>query len=861
MDQEVATGVALAIGVAGTAVNAGKNRCREWVWKLRAGLDPEGLAVYDYVSALGPLNRSSTTTKTWEADAIGGDSSPVEGSGSNEDGGAEVDGRRLRLLPGRRLHEVVPPEKWAVTKGDFLAFVRLARARWEIGEIPDNEAHPNPGHKNERIGPSMYQVTEHFIKPVTREAGGMSWALMCRREGLPCDLFVSHAWSEGLFEFKRHLARSWPWKAKHLWCCFLANPQCLNVHDLLNVPLDRSPFARALAQAPEFIVIPNTSTSIYSRLWCVYEISVAMRQEKAITMPTAELGDVLLAFASTYGWCILAGLLGALVALTMRRTLQPYWASPVLTWPTLATVSLWRSYLDGRSKWLIYTLFFFIGLLGGGMNRLFFFLPGDDGDPIAKAPKFQDYDYLLEVIALPCLLFTFAASGVYDEVYFGMEAQLQHSTVRRAQCSNVADRFRILAAIRGSEAAIDTAVKTLIKAGNFNRGVVDLGQQGFPLDSLRYNPAAFVLPLPVAVLMICIAPWPRQSTPDSDSNADASGAGAGAWVEDMLVLSLYVLQLVFLGAVWTQALRSSERWQRCLWLRRLDQTAWLIAGARYVIYSYERCGKMQTLSCDRSVQNRIVQEERETLCQVDHLVADMFRQIFVAPIWFSMPLCDGIWSGAEMGVQLSTALIIILALMHWKAIVGRAVLLYGKKTMQQTLLNICGTLNVVGSYFIVLHRVRQERWRQQRVLVRRIRLISGLSLIVTDLLFQINLVSQVMVAVIVKFLSNKFDKSQACPTINLIVSETLHLVAPVLNLLALYEPIWRDRLLSRSSQSFTRVLSDPNYAGGVELSAPSTTPLLDVEGGNACFESLPTHNLVLETHPWEDGAEQRTEES
>lgn len=47
----------------------------------------------------------------------------------------------------------------------------------------------------------MYTVTEQYIKPVTAAAGDVSWALMKHPQGLPCDVFITHAWSEGIFEF------------------------------------------------------------------------------------------------------------------------------------------------------------------------------------------------------------------------------------------------------------------------------------------------------------------------------------------------------------------------------------------------------------------------------------------------------------------------------------------------------------------------------------------------------------------------------------------------------------------------------------------------------------------------------------
>lgn len=47
---------------------------------------------------------------------------------------------------------------------------------------------------------------------VTLEAGKRSWALMRHPEGLKAEVFVSHAWQEGVFEFLQKLRSSWPWR-------------------------------------------------------------------------------------------------------------------------------------------------------------------------------------------------------------------------------------------------------------------------------------------------------------------------------------------------------------------------------------------------------------------------------------------------------------------------------------------------------------------------------------------------------------------------------------------------------------------------------------------------------------------------
>merc|ERR1719210_1663015 len=83
----------------------------------------------------------------------------------------------------------------------------------------------NPHHDNPMIGPNIHTVCKYMIAPVTRLEGGMSWALALHPEGIPVDFFVTHSWSEGIFEFGLKVLESWPPGAPNMWCCFLANPQ------------------------------------------------------------------------------------------------------------------------------------------------------------------------------------------------------------------------------------------------------------------------------------------------------------------------------------------------------------------------------------------------------------------------------------------------------------------------------------------------------------------------------------------------------------------------------------------------------------------------------------------------------------
>ena len=132
-----------------------------------------------------------------------------------------------------------------------------------------------------RYGPSIYTVNEQYIRPVTAEAGMMSWALMRNPDGLDCDLFISHAWQEGVFEFLRKVRHSWPRGVRNAWCCMLANPQNLDIGAMLQTPSD-SPFAAALRASKIVLVVPNRHCSVYTRLWCGYEAFLAHEEGKTI---------------------------------------------------------------------------------------------------------------------------------------------------------------------------------------------------------------------------------------------------------------------------------------------------------------------------------------------------------------------------------------------------------------------------------------------------------------------------------------------------------------------------------------------------------------------------------------------------
>ncbi|CAE7261978.1 mak16-a [Symbiodinium necroappetens] len=183
-------------------------------------------------------------------------------------------------LDGPRLHESVAMSDWCVSLEDLKQFRRLVMHAVKDGRITPTERDKfDPSDL--RHGPSMYTVNEQYIKPITAAAGRVSWALMKHPDGLRCDLFITHAWAEGIFEFVDKVVSCWPRHAAGAYVCFLSNPQNLDIGHLIASP-ESSPFAQAMQSATQVLVVSNKTCSIYSRLWCVYEAFLAYSWEKPI---------------------------------------------------------------------------------------------------------------------------------------------------------------------------------------------------------------------------------------------------------------------------------------------------------------------------------------------------------------------------------------------------------------------------------------------------------------------------------------------------------------------------------------------------------------------------------------------------
>merc|ERR1740123_1893615 len=207
---------------------------------------------------------------------------------------AAVEAQRLQGgdAGARCLHATLHPALWGMRRTQVAAFADEVRSLHRQGalvnESGSHKPRPEAIFNDATVGPNMHQVNAQVIKPKTRRASPVpcvSWALMCNPTGLQIDLFVSHAWDEGVFEFVGSLQNAWPSGVQVAWVCFLANPQNLDIAAVLGSgPLD-SPFYKAMVadtQNTKVVMLANSATPIHTRLWCVFEAYIAIEMQMDI---------------------------------------------------------------------------------------------------------------------------------------------------------------------------------------------------------------------------------------------------------------------------------------------------------------------------------------------------------------------------------------------------------------------------------------------------------------------------------------------------------------------------------------------------------------------------------------------------
>ena len=391
--------------------------------------------------------------------------------------------RRADTLPVRRqristdsaieLHETVNPARWCITFADLQFFQSEVRRAIQEGTFQESfEA---------SRGPSIYAVNENYIKPVTAAAGKMSWALMMNPEGLDCDVFITHAWQEDVFEFTEKVLTSWPWRANHAWCCMLANPQNLDIGALLQSP-SLSPFALALKSSKYMLVVPNRHTSVYTRLWCGYEAYLAFQSNKIIQTAAPPIWrQVWLAW-----FMMLPALLIGLMVGSMSKVHHLEGAKQLmLLMRTLALLASLVSQNCGQIRLCLIANH--IGLASGAA-AVMEIAWSDPHDALPLLPQNIDEQASTVWYTRVSMLAYFLLAEI-DRLNWQTEIseteQLQNQfggTIRQAACSQVQDELNIRHEIGDQVDEVDKVIHVLLKAGLTSDALRDAHLQGVELE-------------------------------------------------------------------------------------------------------------------------------------------------------------------------------------------------------------------------------------------------------------------------------------------------------------------------------------------------------------------------------------------
>ena len=126
----------------------------------------------------------------------------------------------------------------------------------------------------------MYEVVEKLIKPQTK-GKGIGYALLLNSDKpLRAKIMVSHAWGEQYDHFVRAIKDSH--SKGPFWVCATAIYQnedkpSLTISKQLGPSIEYGPFATVLKQANSMIAVFTPSVDIYLRMWCVFEIFIAVK--------------------------------------------------------------------------------------------------------------------------------------------------------------------------------------------------------------------------------------------------------------------------------------------------------------------------------------------------------------------------------------------------------------------------------------------------------------------------------------------------------------------------------------------------------------------------------------------------------
>ncbi|CAE8716958.1 unnamed protein product [Polarella glacialis] len=317
-----------------------------------------------------------------------------------------------------------------------------------------------------KIGPNMYTVSAQYVQPLAQKAGSMSWALMRNPEGLKCDLFITHGWIEGIFELIDKVVYSWPVGNKAAYCCVFSNPQTLDIASLLRIPRE-SPFAKSLDSATHMLVVPNQSTSIYSRLWCVYEAYLAFSMDRVILTATAPIRRRVL---RCLAWQCLFLVMGLIAGISYHQVdekkhhKKPVWALPAMM--LLGFLSKPVHMCKGPDKWWCPKFPLLLAI-----NSLGMFLASASLGQILAEAALESVATCKQCVTFYLIFFGYFLLSEVDRVRATRQIEEARclsrgfTSVQNADCSSPADALQIQQEIQREMAEVDEAIVMLRSSG------------------------------------------------------------------------------------------------------------------------------------------------------------------------------------------------------------------------------------------------------------------------------------------------------------------------------------------------------------------------------------------------------------
>lgn len=160
---------------------------------------------------------------------------------------------------------------------------------------------------------NMYEIVQKYVKPKTA-GSGQSLAVFLNSEApKAANKFLSHAWAESFSylvwmlcincfpegerpglaggdseqSYRRHCSQVGFGEAGGLqpddviwFCCFAVDQNADIQGELGSSPLE-SPFAKALVKCDEVLILFNQNVNLYTRIWCVLEIYLTLKNRVA----------------------------------------------------------------------------------------------------------------------------------------------------------------------------------------------------------------------------------------------------------------------------------------------------------------------------------------------------------------------------------------------------------------------------------------------------------------------------------------------------------------------------------------------------------------------------------------------------